>query len=383
MPLKLHNTLTRTLEEFQPLDETNVRMYVCGITPYDHAHIGHARVYVVYDVLFRLLKNLYGDSAVTYARNFTDIDDKIIARANERGEDPVKLAQTFIESYHADMAALNILPPTHEPRVSDPKVMSGIVAFIEKLAAKNAAYKISDGVYLDISRIDALREPAEHYHYGQLSGKKLDDLIAGARVDVNPEKRNAGDFALWKLAKPGEPSWPSPWGAGRPGWHIECSVMSEQLLGDRFDLHGGGEDLQFPHHENELAQSVACHGHIHANTWLHNAFITVGGKKMSKSLGNFTTIKDALARYSPMAVRLWLLQTHYRKPVDFTGEALQAAENRWAKLARKAAAGGTAAAPQAFLDALLSDLNTSKALSHLEANPESLPAMFALLGLKA
>lgn len=378
--LKLHNTLTRSLEEFTPMDAQNVRMYVCGITPYDHAHIGHARVYVVYDVLFRLLKQLH--PKVTYARNFTDIDDKIIARANERGEDPVKLAQTFIDSYHADMTALNALPPTHEPRVSDAKVMSGIVTFIEKLVAKNAAYQISDGVYLDISQVDALRDKNETYHYGQLSGKKIEDLIAGARVDVNTEKRNTGDFALWKLAKPNEPSWDSPWGKGRPGWHIECSVMSEQLLGDRFDIHGGGEDLQFPHHENELAQSVACHGHVHANTWLHNAFITVGGKKMSKSLGNFTTIKDALAKYSGPAIRLWLLQTHYRKPVDYSEAALEAAENRWKKLARKLETAGNEPPPQAFMDALLADLNTSKALSHLESNPQSLAAMAALLGLK-
>ncbi len=379
MTLTLTNTLTRQKEAFTPIDPSNVRMYVCGITPYDHAHIGHARVYVVYDVLFRLLKSLY--PKVTYVRNFTDIDDKIIARAHEKNQDPTALAQTFIDSYHADMAALTCLPPTHEPRVSDVVVMKGIVDFIQVLQAKSAAYVLDDGVYLDIAAIEKLKSPDEPYKYGQLSGKKLDELIAGARVDVKDGKRQTGDFALWKLAKPGEPSWESPWGAGRPGWHIECSVMGEQLLGKRFDIHGGGEDLQFPHHENELAQSVACHGHIHANVWLHNAFITVNGRKMSKSLGNFTTIKDALAKYSPMAIRLWLLQTHYRKPVDYSEAALAASETRWKKLSTKLATAGNEPPPPAFMEALLNDLNTAKALSYLESNPQSLKAMCGMLGL--
>lgn len=377
MTLTLHNTLTRTKEAFQPLDAANVRMYVCGVTPYDDPHLGNARPMVVFDVLFRLLRHLYGEKAVTYVRNFTDVDDKIIARAAETGEEPTALAARYIASYHADADALGCLRPTHEPRVSEPDVMQGIVAFIAKLEAKGAAYMLDDGMYLNISRIHA----DDGYTYGQLSGKKLDELVAGARVDVKAGKRQPGDFALWKLAKPGEPAWDSPWGAGRPGWHIECSVMSEQLLGDVFDLHGGGEDLQFPHHENELAQSVACHGHIHAKTWLHNAFITVNGKKMSKSLGNFTTIKDVLANHSPQAVRLWLLQTHYRKPVDYSEAALDACEKRVAKLLRKAAEGGTEPPPAKFMESLLDDLNTSKALACLEANPASLPAMLDLLGV--
>lgn len=378
MTLQLHNTLTRKKEDFTPLDANNIRLYVCGITPYDDAHIGHARVYVVFDVLFRLLRHVYGENAVTYVRNFTDIDDKIIARAQERNEEPTALAQRFIDSFHADMQALNTLPPTHEPRVTDHKVMDGIVTFIEALIKKGSAYEIpGDGIYLDIKKI----ESEDGYRYGQLSGKKLEDLIAGARVEANTSKRNAGDFALWKLAKPGEPQWNTPWGAGRPGWHIECSVMSEQLLGPMFDLHGGGEDLQFPHHENELAQSVACHGHIHAKVWLHNAFITVGGTKMSKSLGNFTTIKDALAKYSPEAIRLWLLQTHYRKPVDFSDEALAACENRLKKLLPKVRAVTTEKPfTQDFLAALLDDLNTPKALGKLGDTEESAAAL-RMLGL--
>jgi len=324
---------------------------------------------VVFDVLFRLLRHTYGESAVKYARNFTDIDDKIIARANELGEDPATLAERFIHSYHDDAAALGCLPPTYEPRVSETQVMEGIITFIEKLLKKGSAYEIpGDGIYLDITQIDG----NDGYQYGKLSGNKLEDLVAGARVEANTAKRNSGDFALWKLAKPGEPQWKTPWGAGRPGWHIECSVMSEQLLGDKFDLHGGGEDLQFPHHENEIAQSVACHGHIHANVWLHNAFITVGGKRMGKSMGNFTTIKDALEKYSPEAIRLWLLQTHYRKPVDYSDEALIAAENRLKKLLPKAlAVTNPAPMPQGFLDALKDDLNTPKALGKMGSIEET------------
>lgn len=376
--MQFTNTLTRQKEAFKPIDANNVRMYVCGVTPYDDSHIGHARAYVVADVLFRLLRHQYGAQQVTYVRNFTDVDDKIIERANERGLKPEDVAETFIKSFHEDVDALHCLRPTHEPRVTDPKVMAGIVEFISRLEAKGAAYVIEgDGVYLDTTKIDGGSE----YHYGQLSRKKLEDLIAGARVEANTKKRNSGDFALWKLAKPGEPHWHSPWGDGRPGWHIECSVMSEQLLGERFDIHGGGEDLQFPHHENELAQSVACTGHIHANMWLHNAFITVNGTKMSKSLNNFTTIKDVLAKYSPEAIRLWLLQTHYRKPVDYSDEALQAAQNRISKLIPKAIrTSDDTPVPAAFIDALKDDMNTSKALACLSGN-EGLPAMMRMLGL--
>lgn len=370
LTLTLTNTLTRKKEPLIPITPGKVGLYVCGITPYDHSHIGHARANVAADVLFRTLRRVYGAENVNYVRNFTDIDDKIIARAAETGQDPKGLSQTFIESFQEDMKALGALTPTHEPRVSDAAVMEGIVDFITQLMQKGAAYIIeNDGVYLDLLRIDALKNKEETYQYGQLSGKKLDELLAGARVDVNIGKRNSGDFALWKLAKPGEPFWPSPWGNGRPGWHIECSVMSAQLLGDRFDIHGGGEDLQFPHHENELAQSVACHGHIHANVWVHNGFITVGGTKMSKSLGNFTLIKDVLAHTSGAAMRLWLMQTHYRKPVDYSDAAVKGLEKPVrrikAALETPPTAAPDAATMDAFWAALCDDLNTAKALATL------------------
>lgn len=319
--MKFYNTLTRQKEEFTPIDASNVRMYVCGVTPYDHSHIGHARVYVVFDVLYRLLMQQYGENHVTYVRNFTDIDDKIIARAQEAGIDPKALSEEMIASFEGDMAKLNCLPPNYEPKVTE--TMPEIIGFVENLIAKGVAYELKGDVYYDISKKE---------DYGKLSGKKLEDLIAGARVNVNDGKKNPGDFALWKAAKPGEPKWESPWGEGRPGWHIECSAMSQKFLGETFDIHGGGEDLQFPHHENEIAQSEATHGCHYANFWLHNAFITVEGRKMSKSDGNFTYIRDVLQKYSGEAIRLWLLQTHYRKPVDFSEAALQAAENKLKKV---------------------------------------------------
>lgn len=354
--MKFYNTLNpnRQKEEFTPIDANNVRMYVCGVTPYDHSHIGHARVYVVFDVLYRLLMQRYGANHVTYVRNFTDIDDKIIARAQEAGIDPKALSEEMIASFGGDMAKLNCLPPNYEPKVTE--TMPEIIGFVEDLIAKQAAYVLDGDVYYDISR---------QADYGKLSGKKLEDLIAGARVNVNDGKKNPGDFALWKAAKPGEPTWESPWGLGRPGWHIECSAMSKKLLGETFDIHGGGEDLQFPHHENEIAQSEAAHGCHYANFWLHNAFITVNGRKMSKSDGNFTYIRDVLQKYSGEAIRLWLLQTHYRKPVDFSEAALQAAENRIQKWRRELAGVEARAAdmPADFVATLADDLDTPKALA--------------------
>ncbi|MCP5405399.1 MAG: cysteine--tRNA ligase [Pseudomonadaceae bacterium] len=394
MPLTLYNTLTRTKEEFKPLDPAHVRMYVCGITPYDEPHIGNARVMVVFDVLHRLLRHVYGAEAVTYASNFTDIDDKIINRAKERGMEPTALADEVIASFHASMKALNVLPPTEEPRVS--QYMGGIVTMVDALIAKGFAYVTPSG--------DVMYRAAKFPDFGKLANRDLEGQQAGARVAEDSEKEHAHDFVLWKAnaksaTKLEQAFAPADYGArhfaaeGRPGWHIECSVMSEALLhtpfakeGDTalFDIHGGGEDLQFPHHSCEIAQSEALHPqHKMANYWLHNAFITVGGKRMGKSEGNFTTIKDALAKYSPEAIRLWLLQTHYRKPVDFSEQALQACEKRIAKLQRKAAEqGGTDAPPAKFMEALLDDLNTAKALSFLEANPSSLPAMMGVLGLK-
>jgi len=330
--LRLTNTLTRQKEVFKPLDPNNVGLYVCGITPYDDAHIGHARVYVVFDVLFRLLRHLYGEDHVKYVRNFTDIDDKIIARAAEKGEQPATLAQKYIDSFHADMDALNVLRPTVEPRVSDPEVLRGIAQMIDALIEKQYAYVAPSG--------DVIYRTQKFPRFGQLAHRKLDEQRHGSRVKVDSEKENPNDFILWKAnaksaTKLEQAFTPADYGAknfnapGRPGWHIECSVMGRQNLGPTFDIHGGGEDLQFPHHCCEIAQSEALlPPQINmANYWVHNGFITVGGTKMSKSLGNFTTIKDALRKYSPEAIRLWLLQTHYRKSVDYSDRALEATSN--------------------------------------------------------
>lgn len=330
--LKLYDTLTREKRAFTSIDPANIGMYVCGVTPYDDSHIGHARAYVVFDVLYRLLKHLYPQ--VTYVRNFTDIDDKIIERAQENGEDPTALSERFIQEFYKDMDALNIQRPTHEPRVSTS--MPGIVQMVDELLAQNKAYVTTSGdVMFDVP---AFEKTGGHQPFGTLARRTFDKLQA--RVEGDEEKRDPRDFPIWKAnaksaTKLEQAFHPDQLGAklfnapGRPGWHIECSVMSKQHLGPTFDIHGGGEDLQFPHHSCEIAQSEALlpAGQPMANYWLHNGFITVNGTKMSKSLGNFTTIKDALQKYSPEAIRLWLLQTHYRKPVDYSDEALQSSEN--------------------------------------------------------
>lgn len=377
IPILLTNTFSKKKEPLTPIHAGKVGMYVCGITPYEHSHLGHARSYTNFDILFRLLRHSYAAENVTYVRNFTDIDDNIIEHAAKRAEQPLAMTERFIASYHADMAALGNLPPTVEPRVS--QTLPEICALIELLLAKEIAYKTASGdVNYDISKFSA---------YGKLSHKKLDDLLAGARVAVSDEKHNPGDFALWKAAKPGEPAWDSPFGKGRPGWHIECSAMSKKYLGAQFDIHCGGEDLQFPHHENEIAQSEGAHGHTYANLWLHNAFITVGNRKMSKSLGNFTLIGDALKLYSGAAIRLWVMQTHYRKPLDYSPEALAATQSRWDKVGKKLDGITPAPAlPDDFLQALADDLNTSKALASfngaLGANDlPSARAMGEFLGL--
>jgi cysteinyl-tRNA synthetase len=341
MTLKLYNTLTRQLEEFKPMDAQNVRMYACGITPYDWSHIGHARSAVAFDVLFRLLKHLYGKEHVTFVRNFTDIDDKIIARANETGEEPTALAERFIQAYKEDLKALNVeeLPEKNQPRVS--QYIPQIVKMVDDLIAIGAAYTTPSG--------DVMYRVSQFPKFGQLARRNIEQQIHGARVQVDAEKEAAEDFVLWKAneksaTKLAQAFNPVDYGAkrftalGRPGWHIECSVMSESLLFNPakngsdaalFDIHGGGEDLQFPHHCCEIAQSEALHPNKQmANYWVHNAFITVNGKKMSKSLGNFTTIRDALQEDTGNAIRLWLLQTHYRKPVDYSVAALKAATNR-------------------------------------------------------
>ncbi|MEC9292025.1 MAG: cysteine--tRNA ligase [Pseudomonadota bacterium] len=369
LPLKFYNTLKREKEEFKPLVNGQVGMYVCGVTPYDHSHVGHARVYVVFDTLYRFLKA--GGWKATYVRNFTDVDDKIIARAAETGEDPLNLSKRFIESFKEDMKALNVLTPDHEPQVSThmPEIMEMIGGLVEK----DAAYVTKSGDVM-------FRVPAFE-GYGKLSGKNVEDLQAGARVDVNEEKENPADFALWKAAKPGEPSWESPWGAGRPGWHIECSAMSSKYLGKTFDIHAGGEDLQFPHHENEIAQSEACNGCQYVTTWLHNAFITVDGKKMSKSLGNFTTIKNVLENYHGEAMRLFILTAHYRKPVDFSDDALVAATKALEKFYRGLyksmhlemdSSNFNEDILSEFYDCLADDLNTPQAIAMMHQALKSL-----------
>ncbi|MFN2338094.1 MAG: cysteine--tRNA ligase [Gammaproteobacteria bacterium] len=311
--LQIYNSLTRQKEDFVPIEPGKVRMYVCGMTVYDLCHLGHARVLVVFDVVVRHLRALGYE--VTYVRNITDIDDKIIQRANENGEPIDALTGRFITAMHEDAEALGVLPPDLEPRATTS--MDGILAMIETLVAKGYAYAGGNGdVYYDVSRFE---------RYGRLSGKNPEDLRAGARVEVAEAKDDPLDFVLWKAAKPGEPSWPSPWGAGRPGWHIECSAMSTQCLGNHFDIHGGGMDLQFPHHENEIAQSEGATGCHFVNYWIHNGFVQVDQEKMSKSLGNFFTVREILARYQPEEVRYFILASHYRSPLNYSDDNLDKA----------------------------------------------------------
>jgi cysteinyl-tRNA synthetase len=303
-----------------PLKPGEVRMYVCGMTVYDYLHVGHARMLVVFDVVARYLRA--AGYRLTYVRNITDIDDKIIKRANENGEPIQALTERFIRANEEDFAALGLLKPEHEPRAT--QSIAGMIRMIEELMQRGHAYPASNGdVYYRVSSFE---------EYGQLSGKKPNELRAGARVEVGEAKRDPLDFVLWKAAKPGEPSWDSPWGKGRPGWHIECSVMSTELLGNRFDIHGGGEDLQFPHHENEIAQSEGSTDERFVNYWMHNAFIQVDEAKMSKSLGNFFTVRDVLKRYDPEVVRFFILRAHYRSPVNYADVNLDDAKNSLTRL---------------------------------------------------
>ncbi|XP_051146084.1 cysteine--tRNA ligase 2, cytoplasmic-like isoform X2 [Andrographis paniculata] len=302
---QVYNSLTKQKEIFRPLVEGKVGMYVCGVTSYDLSHIGHARAYVAFDVLYRYLK--YLGYEVAYVRNFTDVDDKIIRRANELGEDPVELSGRFCQEFLKDMADLHCLLPTHQPRVTEH--MDQIKDMIAQIIDNGCAYAVDGDVYFSVDKFP---------HYGLLSGRKLEDNRAGERVAVDERKRNPADFALWKAAKPGEPSWGSPWGPGRPGWHIECSAMSAHYLTHTFDIHGGGMDLIFPHHENELAQSCAACADSKVNYWIHNGFVTANDEKMSKSLGNFFTIREVTKLYHPLALRHFLLGTHYRSPVNYS-----------------------------------------------------------------
>lgn len=309
MPQKIFNTATRQKEIFQPLREGAVGIYVCGITAYDVCHIGHARAAVVFDVVVRYLRAR--GYQVTYVKNFTDIDDKIIERANKEGVDFKEISERYIKAHDEDMVALGVETPTVTPRATEH--IDDMIALIQSMEAQGYAYAVDGDVYFSISRFGT---------YGGLSGRNLEEMLAGARVDVNEKKNNPLDFALWKSSKEGEPFWESPWGKGRPGWHIECSAMSRRYLGDTFDIHGGGEDLVFPHHENEMAQSMAATGKLLANYWMHNGFVKINAEKMSKSLGNIFPVKDILRRYHPEVLRLFMLQSHYRSPVDYSDESL-------------------------------------------------------------
>jgi len=312
--LKIHNSLKREKQVFTPIEPGKVRMYVCGMTVYDYCHLGHARVMVVFDMVYRWLKASGYD--VTYVRNITDIDDKIIKRAIENGETIQQLTDRFIAFMHEDADALGVLHPEHEPRATD--YVPEMLDLIGQLEARGLAYQAVDG--------DVNYAVRKFPGYGKLSGKSLDDLRAGERVEVDSAKQDPLDFVLWKHAKPDEPAWESPWGIGRPGWHIECSAMSSKILGQHFDIHGGGQDLQFPHHENEIAQSEGAHQCTFVNYWMHNGFVRVDNEKMSKSLGNFFTIREVLQRYDAEVVRFFILRAHYRSPLNYSDAHLDDAK---------------------------------------------------------
>jgi len=317
MAQRLFNTLTNRKEDFVPLEPGKVRMYVCGPTVYDMSHLGHARAYVAFDTIARWLEA--SGNEVTVVRNYTDVDDKIIRRAEELGLPPREISERYIAEFRKDMAALNVRPAQVEPKVTEH--IPEIVAMIARLLEKGVAYQADGDVYFSVRGFP---------EYGKLSRRKLEEMLAGARVEPGEKKRDPLDFALWKAAKPGEPYWESPWGPGRPGWHIECSAMSARYLGRTFDIHGGGKDLVFPHHENEIAQSEAAHDAPFARYWLHNGFVTIQAEKMAKSLGNFVTIRELLDRYDGETLRYFLLSTHYRSPIDFSPEGLDAAQARMA-----------------------------------------------------
>jgi len=368
--VKIHNTMTRTKEELVPLTPDEIKMYSCGVTVYDLSHVGHARMMIVFDVISRYLR--FRGYRVTFVRNFTDIEDKIIRRANQEGVPASEVSERYIDAFRQDIAALGVLTPEVEPKATEH--VPEMIALIERLVARGYAYVVEGDVYFEIRRFPA---------YGKLSGKNLEDLLAGARVEVDERKRDPRDFALWKGAKPGEPAWDSPWGPGRPGWHIECSAMAIRYLGESFDIHGGGEDLIFPHHECEIAQAEGVTGKPFARYWLHNGMVNLGREKMSKSLGNTLTIRDLVARHDPAVLRLFLLGTHYRSPLEWAEERVidsaRALERLWRPIddaAKHETAGPLApvdsAVPaelvcfrQRFIDAMDDDFNTPEALAAL------------------
>jgi len=367
MTLRVYNTLAGQKQEFKPLVPGKVGMYVCGVTVYDYCHIGHARANIVFDIIYRYLQ--FAGFDVTYVRNYTDVDDKIINRANERGISSKELSEEFIQAFDEDMEALGLRKPTHEPKAT--AYIAEIVGIVEKLIDKGMAYEADGDVYYSVGSFP---------DYLKLSKRNMEEMQAGARIAPGEQKRNPMDFALWKSAKPGEPSWESPWGPGRPGWHIECSAMSSSLLGDTFDIHGGGRDLIFPHHENEIAQSEGASGKPFVNYWLHNGFVNVDSEKMSKSLGNFFTIRDILKSYDPEVVRFFILTAHYRSPIDFSDqnlkdaqaglsrfyEALQVAHDATDGCPEDGTPGEEAAELEAqFKAAMDDDFNSAAAIGHL------------------
>jgi cysteinyl-tRNA synthetase len=387
--MQVYNTLSRQKEEFAPLKPNKVNMYVCGVTVYDYCHLGHARAYIVFDMIRRYL--LHQGYKVNYIQNFTDIDDKIIRKANESGLDPQAITEKFIQEYFTDFDRLGILRATDYPKATEH--ITDIVALIETLVQKGHAYAVNGDVYYDVTSFP---------RYGKLSGRKFEDNEAGARVAVDDAKKNPLDFALWKAAKAGEPAWSSPWGKGRPGWHIECSVMSMKKLGQSFDIHGGGQDLIFPHHENEIAQSEGATGQPYVKYWLHNGFVNINEEKMSKSLGNFFTIRDILQKYAPETLRFFVLSTHYRSPINFSEEQLIEAQKGldrlyqavWENLpdssapldvrAADAAKNNYSSYEKEFTDYMDDDFNSAGALGVLfnlatAANREHSPQAAALL----
>ena len=312
MSLNLYDTFSNSKKKFEPIDPKNIRMYVCGPTVYDYPHVGNARPVIVFDILFRILQNLYGTEHVTYVRNITDVDDKIINASQENNEDINELTSRTINYFHADAKYIGAMEPSFEPRATDH--IAEMINIIETLIEKNYAYVAENNVLFSSTKFSK---------YGSLSGKNLEEMIAGSRVDVESYKQEASDFILWKPSKDNEPGWDSPWGKGRPGWHIECSAMSEKLLGKTFDIHGGGQDLIFPHHENEIAQSECANGEKFANYWVHNGFVTVEGNKMAKSDGNFVTVNELKEKYQGEVIRLTMILTHYRQPLNWTNDNLQ------------------------------------------------------------
>ena len=385
MTLQLYDTLAREKRPFEPADPSRVTMYVCGPTVYNYAHIGNARPVVVFDVLFRLLRRLYGEDAVVYARNITDVEDKINAKAAAEGVPISTITDRYTEAYHADMDALGALRPSLEPRATDH--IGAITAMIARLVDNGFAYEAEGHVLFDTSAFG---------DYGKLSGRSLDDMIAGARVEVAPYKRNGADFVLWKPSKPGEPAWPSPWGQGRPGWHIECSAMVEAALGIPIDIHGGGHDLIFPHHENEIAQArCADHAPTYARYWVHNGFLTMDAEKMSKSLGNVLLVHDLVKTFPGEVIRWALLSAHYRAPLDWTDALLEQSrtslDRLYGSLQRADVEVDEDAYPPApFLEALSDDLNTPRAVAELfglaktlETSPDPNERAFAKSSLLA